>query len=623
MMDRLTHRGPDGEGIHSGNDFTLGHRRLAIIDLAYGKQPMHSEDGRYTIVFNGEIYNYLELRQKLIQQGVQFRTFSDTEVLLKMLIYEGDAAFKQLNGMFAFALADNRTGEWLLGRDPFGIKPLYYAEVEEEIIFASEIKSILVHPKIRAERDWEGMQQYLTFQFSLGDRTLFRGIHKVEPGCYLKGSHGKVNQIVRYWDTDFNIDEYHTEEYFIDKLRVLLEDSIRLQLRSDVPLGAYLSGGLDSTIIAMGATQYLETPIKVFNGLFAEGSQYDESSYAKIVAEASGSTLLSVIPTAQQFIDDLPNLIYALDEPVAGPGLFPQYHVSKLASENLKVVLGGQGGDEIFGGYARYLIGYLEQALKGAVFETQEEGKHIVTLASIIPSLPLLKQYRPLMQEFWREGLFDAMDARYFRLIDRSPNIQQLLTPEARSAFNSGSVYAEFQKVFNHPNTSSYINKMTHFDLKTLLPALLQIEDRVSMAVSIESRVPFLDTRIVDLVTRMPPPMKFQGGKTKYILKQAVKTLIPEAILNRKDKMGFPVPLKEWLLRTKVRGFVRDILFSQASRERGLFNLNALENLLDSEKPFGREIWGVLCLELWHQQFIDNQKILVQFVQNGLTQLKP
>jgi asparagine synthase (glutamine-hydrolysing) len=211
------------------------------------------------------------------------------------------------------------------------------------------------------------------------------------------------------------------------------------------------------------------------------------------------------------------------------------------------------------------------------------------------------------MQEFWREGLFDAMDARYFRLIDRSPNIQQLLTPEARSAFNSGSVYAEFQKVFNHPNTSSYINKMTHFDLKTLLPALLQIEDRVSMAVSIESRVPFLDTRIVDLVTRMPPPMKFQGGKTKYILKQAVKTLIPEAILNRKDKMGFPVPLKEWLLRTKVRGFVRDILFSQASRERGLFNLNALENLLDSEKPFGREIWGVLCLELWHQQFIDNQ----------------
>ncbi len=275
-----------------------------------------------------------------------------------MLIYEGDAAFKQLNGMFAFALVDNQTGEWLLGRDPFGIKPLYYAHLEDEIIFASEIKALLVHPKMQAQRDWVSMQQYLTFQFCLGDRTLFQGIHKLEPGCYIKGVHGKVNKIVCYWDTDFQIDEYHTEEYFIDKLRVLLEDSIRLQLRSDVPVGAYLSGDLDSTIIAMGATQYLETPIKVFNGLFAEGSQYDESSYAKIVAEASGSTLLSVIPTAQQFVDDLPNLIYALDEPVAGPGLFPQYHVSKLASENLKVVLGGQGEDEIFGGYARYLIGY-------------------------------------------------------------------------------------------------------------------------------------------------------------------------------------------------------------------------------------------------------------------------
>ncbi|HBB35144.1 MAG TPA: asparagine synthase (glutamine-hydrolyzing) [Cyanobacteria bacterium UBA8803] len=605
MMASLAHRGPDGEGIHTERLFSFGHQRLAIIDLAYGQQPMHSEDDRYTLVFNGEIYNYLELRQKLARQGVQFRTFSDTEVLLKLLIHEGESALPQLNGMFAFALFDNHTGQWLLARDPFGIKPLYYAQLKDEIVFASEIKALLVHPQIQAKPDWAAIQQYLTFQFCLGDRTLFHGIRKLEPGCYLKGTGGKIDRLTCYWDANYQIDEYHTEEYFRDRLRSLLEDSIRLQLRSDVPLGAYLSGGLDSSIVTMVASAYLGSPVKLFHGLFAEGAQYDESFYAQIVAEASRSELLTVTPTAQQFVEDLPKLIYALDEPVAGPGLFPQYRVSQLASQHVKVVLGGQGGDEVFGGYARYLVGYLEQALKGAIFETQEEGQHIVTLASIIPNLPLLQQYRPLMQQFWRQGLFDSMDARYFQLIARTPDIEHLLTAEAKAEFNCEAVFADFQNIFNYPNTKSYINKMTHFDFKTLLPALLQIEDRVSMAVSLESRVPLLDTRIVDLVTSMPPSMKFQGGRTKHILKQAVKTQIPEPILNRKDKMGFPVPLNEWLKTPPLQDFVGDILFSQASRERGLFNPTALDTLIKSETEFGRQVWGVLCLELWHQKFID------------------
>ncbi len=300
-----------------------------------------------------------------------------------------------------------------------------------------------------------------------------------------------------------------------------------------------------------------------------------------------------------------PKLIYFLDEPAAGPGLFPQYIVSQDAARHVKVVLGGQGGDEIFAGYARYLIGYLEQAIKGAILETQEEGKHVVTLASFIPNLPLLRRYQPLMQHFWRDGLFDDMDARYFRLIHRGPDVARLLTPDARDRFDQDEVFADFQKVFNHPQTRSLVNKMTHFDQKAMLPALLQVEDRVSMAVSLESRVPFLDTRIVDLVTTMPPSIKFRGGQTKYILKKVARNLLPQSVLARKDKMGFPVPLAEWLADGPLRSFAADVLLSRNCKERGLFEPKELERLIDEPSRFGRQLWGALCLELWHGRFMD------------------
>jgi len=605
MMARLAHRGPDDEGLHAGEGACFGHRRLAVIDLVHGHQPMRSEDGRYTLVTNGEIYNYLELRQKLLRQGVAFQTDSDTEVLLKMLIHEGVEALGQLNGMFAFALFDEQLGEWLLCRDPFGIKPLYYAELDDGLVFASEIKALLAHPDIRAEADWDALQQYLSFQFCLGDRTLFRGIRKLEPGCYAKGAGGHPTQFVRYWDTNYHIDEHHTEEYFREHLVDLLQDSARLQIRSDVPLGAYLSGGLDSSVVASMAARHLGGRLRVFHGRFAEGAGYDESAYARAAAAQMGAELHEVVPTAEGFVELLPGIIRAMDEPAAGPGVFPQHIVSRLAAQHVKVVLGGTGGDEAFGGYARYLVGYLEQALKGAIFETQDEGKHVVTLASIIPNLPILRQYHPLMQHFWRDGLFEDMDARYFRLIDRSPDIERILTPDALAAMDREAVFAEFQRTFNHPDTRSYVNKMTHFDLKTLLPALLQVEDRASMAVSLESRVPLLDTRIVDLVTTMPPQMKFHGGRTKHILRNAAADLIPEAVRRRKDKMGFPVPLREWLARGPVRDFVRDTLLSRASRERGLFQPGVVETLLHAETAGGRQVWGALCLELWHREFID------------------
>lgn len=606
MLARLAHRGPDGEGrIHRPSQALLGHRRLAVIDPEHGQQPMCSPDGRYTLVYNGEIYNYLELRQSLVQQGVHFDTVSDTEVLLLLLIREGHEAVERLNGMFAFVFHDARDNTWIAARDPFGIKPLYFSCLPQEFVFASEIKALLAHAEIRAERDEAGLQQYLTFQFCLDDRTLFASIRKLKPGFLLRGRGSEVVDERCYWDTNYQIDQYHTEEYFTDRLRALLEDSVRLQIRSDVPLGAYLSGGIDSSIVCTLTAQHLDAPVPMFHGRFAEGPQYDESAYARMLVDATSGAYHEVVPTAEAFVDELPALIYALDEPLAGPGVFPQYCVSKLARQHVTVALGGQGGDEVFGGYARYLVGYLEQALKGAIFETNEEGRHLVTLESIIPQLPMLKQYGPLLSQFLSRGLFEEMDSRYFHLIDRTQDQSQALSTDLLASFDRHRLFEEFQRVFNHPDTRSYINKMTHFDQKTLLPALLHVEDRVSMAVSLESRVPLLDTRIVDLVTTMPPPLKFRGGRSKHILKTATRALLPEGVLDRKDKMGFPVPLTEWMQGGPVRDFVADTLLSKHSRERGIFQSAALESMLGRQGVGARQLWGALSLELWHRAFID------------------
>ena len=606
MLASIVHRGPDGQGLHHvPNQVLFGHCRLAIIDLEHGQQPMVSPCRRYTLIFNGEIYNYHELRQDLVKAGSPCRTESDTEVLLQALILWGAEAIGKLNGMFAFVFHDREANNWIAARDHFGIKPLYYVSLSDELLFASEIKALLEHPTVQASCDESALQQYLAFQFCLDDRTLFAGIHKIRPGHYLTGQGSAIDCDICYWDTNYQIDSYHTEAYFIDQLRALLEDSMRLQLRSDVPIGGYLSGGIDSSLVCSLASHGLDLPLPMFHGRFAEGTQYDESYYAKTLSAFTNGNYHEVIPTAEQFVDQLPQLIRALDEPIAGPGLFPQYAVSKLASEHVTVVLGGQGGDEIFGGYARYLVGYLEQALKGAILETQDEGKHLVTLESIVPNLAMLKQYTPLLSNFWRQDLFGEMDARYFHLIDRSQGLNSLLHPDALSRFDRDALFADFQAIFNYPDTTSYINKMTHFDQKTLLPALLQIEDRVSMAVSLESRVPLLDKRIVDLVNSMPPSLKFQGGKMKHILKKAIVGLLPETILERKDKMGFPVPLKEWMRGGCVRDFVGDTLLASRSLERGIFNPVALRAMLDEQGVGGRQLWGALSLELWHRQFID------------------
>lgn len=606
MLSVLHHRGPDEDGYMMDGQVAFGHKRLTIIDAALGGQPM-SADG-LTIVFNGEIYNYVELRNELIQLGHSFRTNSDTEVILRMYLEFGEAFVARLNGMFAFLIYDRRRRKIFAARDHLGVKPLYYHVGRDFIIFASEIKALLQHPQVTVEPEDSAIRDYLIFQFVIGERTLFKGIFKILPGHFqtIDLSDLIVNSIC-YWEPHFRVDLSHTEKYFLEELRALLENAAQIQMRSDVPLGTYLSGGLDSSIVTTLATRNSTQPVKTFTGAFADGPEFDESPYALEVAAACHARSFVIVPEEKDFVDLLPKLIWHMDEPAAGPGLFPQYILARAARKEVKVVMGGQGGDEIFGGYARYVVAYLEQALKGAIFETNEEREHIVNLQSILPNLPALQQYTPMLQGFWQEGTFAPMDRRYFQLVDRSGGALQMFSEDFRAGFDREAAFARFQSVFNHPDTKSYYNKMTHFDMMSSLPALLHVEDRVSMAASLESRVPLLDYRIVDLVTSMPAPLKFKGAEMKYALKRAIGDILPPKILNRKDKKGFPVPLHLWA-RGQSREFLRETLLSQDCRSRGIFDGDSVEKLLDAEQAFGRRLWGMLNLELWYQQFIDEPK---------------
>ena len=603
MASVIDYRGPDEEGVFIDGPVGFYHKRLSIIDLSTGKQPMTQND--CTIVFNGEIYNYIELREDLKKKGHQFKTTSDTEVILHMYQEFGVDFVNDLNGMFVFIIYDKRRNKLLVAKDHFGIKPLYWYADEKKIVFGSEIKSILQHPDITAEPDTKNLYAYLTFQFILGEGTMFRNIHKVAPGHYITIdlASGAFNR-VKYWEPNFKIDRYHTEEYFIVRLGEILDEAITQQLRSDVPLGSYLSGGIDSSFVTILSACKYGKQFKSFTGLFDEGPEFNEVEYAREAAKVANSQLYEVIPTEAEFIELLPKLIWHLDEPVAGPGVFPQYIVSRLASKHVKVVLGGQGGDEIFGGYARYLVAYLEQALKGAIFENNEEREHIVSLNSILPNLPFLRTYTPMLRDFMKDDLFEPMDKRYFRLINRMGSSESFLTKDFMSGYKENEMFEGFSKLFNHPDTLSYYNKMTHFDMVASLPGLLQVEDRVSMAVSIESRVPLLDRRIVDLISRMPAGMKFKGGEMKYLLKKTIKDMLPRKIMNRKEKMGFPVPLHLWA-KNQAKDFILDTMMSQKAKERDMINSKYIEDLISCERPFGRGLWGILCLELWFQTFID------------------
>ncbi len=606
VMNHLqAHRGPDGEGFWTNaHQFVgLAHLRLSIIDLATGDQPM-ADDAGNIIVFNGEIYNYIELRQELKAFGYYFKTTSDTEVILKAYLYWGHDCVRHLRGMFAFVIWNEREKILFCARDRFGIKPFYYTIQNNVLFFASEAKALLPFlPTIETNKN--ALKEYLYFQLLLSEETLFQGISELPPAHTLSIKNGHL-QKQKYWEVYYHLDFDHTSKYFEEKLRYLLEDAIRVHTRSDVPIGAYISGGIDSGIVAAVTANFKqENNFQAFTGKFAIGDLYDESHYARSIASKYGIELHEINMNSQDFLDSIQQVIYHLDYPVAGPGSFPQYHVSKLASQYRKVVLGGQGGDEIFGGYTRYLVAYFEQCIKGAIEGTLQGGNFIVTYESIIPNLIALQNYKPMLKDFFKDGLFDNIDKRYFRLINRSQDLKNEINWQELGDY---SPFETFKTIFdgNNVGKESYFDKMTHFDFKTLLPALLQVEDRMSMAHSIESRVPFLDHPLIEFVATMPSNIKFKDGTLKMVLVNAMKDTLPEQVINRKNKMGFPVPLNEWL-QTDLKDFINDLFGSTNFKQRSYFNQSEIAKGLNFENKFGRKIWGLLSLEIWHQNFHDKQ----------------
>jgi asparagine synthase (glutamine-hydrolysing) len=605
MTDILVHRGPDDRGVELFGNVGLGNRRLSIIDLEGGHQPLSTPDGELWITYNGELYNYLELRTDLLQQGYRLRTHSDTEVLLNLYACYGLGMFERMNGMFAFAIYDLRERRILLGRDRFGEKPLYVYEDGERLLFASEIKALLA-AGAPARPDLAALHEYLTFQYCLGERTLFEGVRKLAPASYLLlDDAGAELERGEYWSLGFDWDRETEESWFVDELRFLLEDAVKIRLRSDVAVGTYLSGGFDSSVVASLAGKLMGHGLPAFTGWFAEGREFDERPYAQAVAAHTGSEHYLALCTADDFARSLRDLVWHLDEPAAGPGAYPQLVVSRLAREHVTVVLGGQGGDELFGGYARYLMLYLEESIKGSIFETQDPAHHIVTLDRVLPHLALLQPYVPSLKRFWSGNLFGPVEQRYFALIARAPHLHDVLAPEFVAERDDEAIYAAFERQFRElPETSPLFNRMTAFDLRTTLQSLLHVEDRVSMAVSLESRLPLLDHRIAELMFRMPPRFKYRDGQSKAALRSAAASFVPEAVKSRKDKMGFPVPFVEWA-RDGARELVADVLLGERARLRGIYRPAAIERLIEREEPFGRELWGLLCLETWFETFLD------------------
>ncbi|MBI5816643.1 MAG: asparagine synthase (glutamine-hydrolyzing) [Nitrospinae bacterium] len=615
MNHLQAHRGPDGAGTwrHKSGFVGLAHRRLSVIDLETGAQPMENGHGK-VISYNGEIYNYKELRSEIGPEI--FHTASDTEVVLKAYEKWGAGCLERLRGMFAFAMWDERRHRLFLARDRFGVKPLYYTVIGDVLYAASEIKALLPFVE-RIETDPDGFRDYLAFQFCLAGKTLFKGIHELPPGHYLTASSSGI-QVTRYWEVRFKPDFDHTGKYFSEKLRGLIEDSVRAHLVSDTPVGAYVSGGVDSGVISSLAADQAPEGFCGFNGRFPEGEEYDESRYARDLAGWKHFPIHVLDITCGDFVENIGKVIYHLDFPVAGPGSFPQYMVSRLASEHVKVVLGGQGGDEIFGGYTRYLVAYFEQCLKGAIDGTMKSGNFIVTYESIIPNLMSLRNYKPMLQQLWKDGIFtEDMDKRYLRLIDRAGSLKEEINWGALNG--DYSPYDAFRKVFRAKNVGkeSYFDCMTHFDFKTLLPALLQVEDRMSMAHGLESRVPFLDHSIVEFAATLPANVKFKNGELKHIFRKTMDYALPKSILSRKDKMGFPLPLTDWI-NGPMRGFVNDILGSKRARERELVNNGAVIKKIAEEPKFGRKIWGLLCLELWQTTFHDQEAKFKEALKTGV-----
>jgi len=610
MRDVIAHRGPDEAGLHLDSRAALGHRRLSIVDLKTGQQPLSNEDGTIRVIFNGEIYNHADIRPELEARGHRYRTHSDTETIVHAYEEWGDDCVHRFRGMFAFAIWDSTRARLLLVRDRLGVKPLYWTRQRDLLLFGSEIKAILASGYVQPEARLGALPEYLATRSTSGDETLFNGIHRLPPGHRLVFEHGEVT-ITEYWDVPAGrTQKLRDGRDVVDQFQDLFTESVKLRLMSDVPLGVFLSGGLDSSAIAATMAGLVDQPIETFSVAFKQRA-FSELTYAREVSTAIGANSHEVVIDDADYFGALPKLVWHEDEPIAHPSSVPLYFVSEMAKKFVTVVLTGEGSDELLAGYGRYPR-ILWNWRAGRLYDTAVPGHLRSAIAEkVVPMLP------PKLARF---------AGRSFLGIDRSPESmvfdsfasvrlceqRALLSGDFRNAVTASRAYGPSLAYFRTPpEGATLLDRILYADMKTYLVELLMKQDQMSMAASIESRVPFLDHKLVEFAASLPDSWKLKGLTTKRVLREAMKNVLPASILNR-PKMGFPVPLGAWL-RGGWNSVAADVLLDRQARERGITDPAAVEQLL-RDHAAGRvngtdRLWSLLNLELWFRTFIDKQGV--------------
>ena len=605
MRDVIRHRGPDGEGLWLEGPVGLAHRRLSIVDVAGGHQPMSNEDDTLWITYNGEVYNHAAFRAGLESAGHRYRTRCDTETILHLYEEEGDHCVERLQGMFAFALWDRARERLLLARDRLGIKPLYYAITEEELLFGSEIKAILAARPGKPSLNATAIPEFLATRYLAGEETFFKGIRKLPPAHTFVWSRSGGPQRRRYWHLPLEVDG--SPLGLEDRARDLLgrlESTVRSHLMSDVPLGLFLSGGLDSSGLAALMAPMVADRLRTFAVGFDDQAS-NELPYARLVAKAVGAQHHEVVVTPDDFLGALPRLVWHEDEPIAFPSSIALYFVSRLAQPHVKVVLTGEGADELFMGYAWYRLTAWNERL-GRRYWRLTPRSLSKGVQRAIPRLPRRVRH-------YASRTFLALDpgvrALFYESFAVFPETQRQELLRDQSIFEAVDPYREQMHCFE-AGSGSTISRMSRADLQTYLVELLMKQDQMSMAASIESRVPYLDHELVEHVVRMPDRFKIRGLTTKAVLREALRSLVPRRILSRR-KLGFPVPFGRWA-RERFAASIRSTVAGPRARARGLFDPVVLERLV-SEHESGAtshadRLWLLLNLELWQRVFIDGEE---------------
>jgi asparagine synthase (glutamine-hydrolysing) len=617
MRDVIRHRGPDDAGLLLDGPAGLGHRRLSIVDVAAGHQPMENEDGTLHIVYNGEIYNHADFRADLEARGHTYRTHCDTETILHLYEEKGAACVEDLRGMFAFAIWDSRRRELFIARDRLGVKPLYYVHTQDgSLFFASEIKALLEAHAVRPELNYAALPDYLANHGTSGDETLFEGVKRLAPGHTLLWRDGQI-EIKKYWDVSYAPQDVEgmrgkSDDEYVAEWSELFRTSVRLRLMADVPLGMFLSGGIDSSAIAAVMSGLVKEPVKTFSVAFAE-REANELSYARIVAEKFKTDHHEVVVSPKEFLDALPRLVWHEDEPLAHPSSVALYFVSRLAARHVKVVLTGEGSDEMLAGYERYYKTMLQLSL-GPRYRRLVPDALRRSVAARIESLPAASRVRHKLTRTFL-CLEPDVESLYFDnfAVFNAAMQGSLLTRETlERAGGRLDPYADMRRYFESADTDSLLNRMLYADTKTYLHELLMKQDQMSMAASIESRVPFLDHKLVEYTARLPERMKLRRGlNTKYILRRAMKNVLPEAILNR-GKMGFPVPVGKWF-RGEFRHVIDEYVLGERTAARGIFEPRFVRSLVARHaagEDHSERLWALVNFEMWLRRFVDGEPVV-------------